>query len=575
MQIPVYDSNDNNKEYLLNISGVDNGLYNDVFAEGATTFERDGRVWNVTPTDNDQNRIIQISGPGYINSVDEINALINLAGLNAGLTGSDSLEDLIETGTDNLYFNKSDGTQGYPAFSYQKSVFVGDRYINRIEVLPSHGTSYTSDYFTDPAQGDSFSLGKIVYFDQGDNLVQYGAIMVSSVDYPTPSTTITFVRNSSITNTTYAKNEPSPGDEGFKPIGRHPKKPSGGGGRPGGKPDYPSDEIPLPDEPDESKASAVKSGFIKAYDVVESDLQHLGQCLTSDTFIDAIVNTSMKPYDYIISLNVMPYTPHIGSLTYIKLGKMVCRPSAPGVTDPTAIGIEAKGFPLTQQFRKISFGSINVAEMFQSYLDYTSTTMTLYLPFIGEVDIDITEVMGGSISLDYILDFFTGTCVANVKCTKVNELSDGYKATSYTYHSFQGNCASQIPITSISYGNLVAGIISAASMGLKGNVAGGVASFVGDSLSGNLAPTVQTKGTIGANAGYCSVLYPFITITRPITAEPESFQEVMGYPSYMDTTLGTCSGLCVCDNINLQGLTGATDNEINKIKQICKEGIYI
>ena len=145
----------------------------------------------------------------------------------------------------------------------------------------------------------------------------------------------------------------------------------------------------------------------------------------------------------------------------------------------------------------------------------------------------------------------------------------------YSQHSYQGNCAVQVPITSVSYGNLVGSLINAASAGLKGGVAGAVMSMTGDAVSGGFKPTVQTKGTISANAGFCAILYPYITVTRPITAEPENFQEVMGYPSYVDATLASCQGLCVCDNINLAGLAGATESEIERIKQLCKEGIYI
>ena len=69
--------------------------------------------------------------------------------------------------------------------------------------------------------------------------------------------------------------------------------------------------------------------------------------------------------------------------------------------------------------------------------------------------------------------------------------------------------------------------------------------------------------------------YPYITITRPITVEPESYQDVMGYPSYVDSTLGEMSGLCICDNIDLRTITGATDSEIDEIMSICKSGIHV
>ena len=88
-------------------------------------------------------------------------------------------------------------------------------------------------------------------------------------------------------------------------------------------------------------------------------------------------------------------------------------------------------------------------------------------------------------------------------------------------------------------------------------------------------PAVKTKGTINANAGFCSVLYPYLNIIRPITAEAENFQEVEGYPSYIYGTLNSYAGLCICDDIDLSGLNGATDEEMDEIRSICKSGIYI
>ena len=94
-------------------------------------------------------------------------------------------------------------------------------------------------------------------------------------------------------------------------------------------------------------------------------------------------------------------------------------------------------------------------------------------------------------------------------------------------------------------------------------------------LSGGFRPSVTSKGNIVANSGFCSVLYPYIRITRPITAEPESYQEVLGYPSYINTTLGECEGLCVCEDIDIEGIVGATENELSRIKSLCSEGVYI
>ena len=69
--------------------------------------------------------------------------------------------------------------------------------------------------------------------------------------------------------------------------------------------------------------------------------------------------------------------------------------------------------------------------------------------------------------------------------------------------------------------------------------------------------------------------YPYIKVTRPITTEPDSYQTVMGYPSYINTTLGQCDDLCVCAEIDLKTITGATPSELERIRQYCLNGVHV
>lgn len=366
-----------------------------------------------------------------------------------------------------------------------------------------------------------------------------------------------------------ATTSPDPGEKGFRPISNVAKNTAGGGTESGLRPGYTTDQLTQPGEPDETHASVVGAGFVNIYMVDESNLAALGRCLFKGLFA-ALNNYFISPMDYIVSLQIFPYQPHLGSTEYIK----VLQFNAVFVD----LSDDAQGTKLSKQFRTVDCGTLSIPEMWESFLDYDATSFSLYLPFIGMVDIPVSEVMGGSINVQYTIDYLTGMCVANVLCTKVINLSDPLAdpVNQYAQHSFQGNCAVTIPLCNESFGNVVGALANAASACFSG---GGLAAAAGslamNAANGGFKATVETKGSISANAGFCSVLQPYITVTRPITAEPENYQEVMGYPSYVDAILGTCQGLCVCDNIELSNLAGATDSEINRIKQMCKEGIYI
>ena len=371
--------------------------------------------------------------------------------------------------------------------------------------------------------------------------------------------------NNSLNSDTYVDPQIGPGEKGFKPIADFTKGTIGGGSYTSKNPVYQTDALEQPGEPDESGASIAGTGFLNVYDITKENLANVGSCLFGSTLAGFLANLLLNPLDFIVSLLIMPYTPHISSSETIKLGRWKCDTSS-----VDGLGFNATGLPLTKQHRTLDFGTLQIPEAWQSFLDYDASSFSLYLPFIGVVDIPVNEVMHGSVNLQYTLDFFTGTCVANVLCTKTLELSNGRSVPQYSQHSYQGNCGIQVPLANISYGNMIGSLIQAGAAGLKGDVAGAVAYSIGA-----LKPTVTTKGSISANAGYCAVKKPYITIIRPIPAEPESFQEVVGYPSYITTTLGECEGLCVCEDIDIEGIVGATENELTRIKSLCREGVYI
>lgn len=380
--------------------------------------------------------------------------------------------------------------------------------------------------------------------------------------------TLTISARFIVTNCTdYSISILNPGNPGYKPTNDYINNLRGGGTVSGGVPDYYTDEVEQPGEPDESKASAIGSGFITAYDITEAQLMNFGKCLWSSTLLTALANLFIDPIDAVISLSVFPYVPHIGSNTPIKIFNHVCTQAD--------LGVDASAAPLTSEFRTVDFGTITINESWNSFLDYSNTSVSLYLPFIGVVDLPINEVMGSTINVQYTIDFFTGMCVANVLCQKTIALSEDRVVPQYSQHSYQGNCAVQIPVNSRDYGSMIGSLMNACATGLTSGIEAGVMAAGSDAIGGRWKPATATKGSIVANAGFCSVLYPYITIERPIPVIPESFQEVHGFISYVKSTLGSCEGLCVCDDIDVEGIVGATAEELNRIKNLCREGIYI
>ena len=383
-----------------------------------------------------------------------------------------------------------------------------------------------------------------------------------------------------ITDAVWGLPDLDPGKKGFEPTGaRTNKNIPGIGGRGTSQkkePDYAGDTVTQPGAPDESVASAVGAGFLTSYKIDEANLHKVGQNLYGDTLLTAIKQIAVNPIDFIVSLMVFPCSPaSIGSASYVKLGGWLCKvPPVPG--DPGRdLGTEAVGYPLTSQFKVIDFGTVEIPENWGNFLDYSQTTIELYLPFIGSVNLDVSEAMGGFVNVQYTIDFFTGMCVANVLCSKPMTLPNGKVLGNVNaQHSYQGNCAIQIPLSSTDYGSMIGSLINACTQSIT-NPVNGFMGIASDAIGGGFRPNVTSKGNIVANSGFCAVLYPYIRLTRPVTAEPDSYQECVGYMSYINTSLGECSDLCVCDSINLSGISGATESELNRIRQMCLDGVYV
>lgn len=532
--------------------------------------------WTVTKETHGTFNKLNLYRPGYDNKYNEEEFFAAIPGLGLGVSDyAHRFLDYFSRGSG--YYIPEDNNTFPPCYQIDITENPGGLWYDSINinfygdytggnVIVNDGT-YTEDpqYFYHayiqglalqaPGAEDLYVYGFMVCYIGGDGTNQ-----------------IYIVWDTSITSANFEEPEADPGEVGFQPIKNIAKYPTGGGDLSGETAGYDTDVLAQPGAPDESAASAVGSGLITIYNISNSQLTELAKCLYSDTLLDAIVNLALNPLDFIISLMIFPCTPsNLGSATKIKLGKWSC--AASGIIG--ALGYDASGYPLTKQFEVFDFGTLTVSEMWHSFLDYNASSFELFLPFIGSVDIPVGEVMNGTINVSYTVDFLTGLCVANVLCTKTTRLASGEYKPQYAQHSYQGNCAIQIPLSNVSYGQMIGSFINAGTAGLTHGISGAVGSVTQSIINGGFAPAVQSKGNITANAGFCTTLYPYITIGRPIPVEPESYQETMGYPSYIVSNLGSCKGLCVCDDINLTGIAGATESELNRIRQLCTEGVYV
>lgn len=156
-------------------------------------------------------------------------------------------------------------------------------------------------------------------------------------------------------------------------------------------------------------------------------------------FWESIKHYFTKADDSVISLGKIPIA--INDIPYE-------RTTITLATERT--GIEARK-PM-YQFIELDFGSVVIDKYSDSFLDYTDTQVSLYLPYIGTVDLDTNVVMGTTLSLKYVIDVLTGNLEAHV-----------YVDGSLTY-MYQGNCMYNIPFTSVNYAQTLESTVRTAAL---------------------------------------------------------------------------------------------------------------
>lgn len=332
--------------------------------------------------------------------------------------------------------------------------------------------------------------------------------------------------------------------------------------------DFVGDDIDMPGAPDETISGALASGFLNVYKPSAANLQSFGAALWTNAFnvkwfdIDSVTNLVLNavsdPIDYIIGLFMLPVSPTVGGSDGINLGGIkVNNISVPKVS---------------KQYVTLDFGTIEIAELYGNYLDYSNSRVSIYLPYVGTADIDVQEINGGSIQLQYIVDCFTGACVANVRCVKSTAAPWGTSYENSTIHSYSGNMAIQLPISAGSFDTLTQGLINV-GLGLGTNTPAIAMTGAKDVMQG-FAGDVTTRGSLSSNTGKLGYQTPYLMFTRPIESRPANLGALHGYSAGVGGVLSAFSGYVVCSDVKLDGVT-ATDSELNEIDSILKSGVYV
>ena len=303
----------------------------------------------------------------------------------------------------------------------------------------------------------------------------------------------------------------------------------------------------------------------------------------------------VNPSDYIIAAYATQcWIPKSNSGSAMKLGKM-------------SLSTTAYEFDSTKTGANLfTYGKRDIKPFYNNFRDYAPyTTLELYLPLCGTIELDTAYCMGHSITVDYCYDILTMSCTAHV-----------YR-DDLLYKTADGSIGSQIPLLSANMGayqnqlaqydaakkqnnmrlfgaaaTITAGIATAIGSGgvslIPSAVAigGGIRTAVNADMSNDLtdyqishlAPSISQTGAADCQNGFSTgQLKPKLIIKRAkhlTSLNDEVYSHTVGNACCINSTIGSRYGLTVCNKIDTSGIN-ATVEEIQAIKQAFANGVYV
>ena len=365
-------------------------------------------------------------------------------------------------------------------------------------------------------------------------------------------------------------------------------EPSTEGGYTGGTFDDSSDTIAIPTAPTMGVTSA---GFINVYSPTQGELVQFGSELFPDlsftpvsqggaptSVTDALVamaqvlvdfgNQIPQIIDMYINANLINYVIDCHIL-----------PIAPTTAGNAPLKVGFKTFsqtPLKVSSDYVDFdcGTLNVGEYYANFADYAPyTSAKLYLPFVGFMDIAPEYWQSGTLQVVYRFNVIDGSFVAYVKSTSSkSKLSDTVIA------QFGGNACVHIPITGLNYANMVSGIVSAVSPLLpsaKSNV-GTVDKLVNSANTiASAKPAMQQSNGYNATTSFLTVRFPYLLIERSVSNFSRKYDSENGIPSNITLNFATLSGFTKATMLHLDGIAGATEDDLDEIASLLAEGVIL
>lgn len=326
--------------------------------------------------------------------------------------------------------------------------------------------------------------------------------------------------------------------------------------------DHTSDTIDIPDPPSVSTSSV---GFMHVYKVASGALSTLGQYLFPSAQNITDIESALRAMagifayrdsvQYIVDLHAIPVSPTTGSSEYIKIGSLSTDISQPVV--PT-------------DYVDFDCGSKSIPEQYCNFVDYIGTRCKLFLPFVGFIDIAPEYWNGGTINVKYRFNVIDGSFMAYVRAT-----SSKSKLNNSLIGQYGGSACLHLPVIANSYGALASGLVGGSMQIAAGAATGNIGAVATGALTAaNFQGNMSQSNNYNASTSFLGGRRPYLLIEREVPCFSTMYTHDKGLPCNVAVSLASVHGFTIIEDIDLSGITCATENEISELQQLLREGVY-
>lgn len=325
--------------------------------------------------------------------------------------------------------------------------------------------------------------------------------------------------------------------------------------RPDGTSGSTNDNTPTPDADDiDTTGNATRDGITAGsggFQITRlslSSVSSIVEDLYDPNWWEAVGNNMLaaNPLDCVLSLKSIPFNATGESTSVLPMGYRPWSGSFEKVTKFTQV---------------YTIGSITVPAIDEDFSDYEKE-YSIYLPYCGSKTLNAADIVARTLQVKYAVDFMSGRCRAML-----------FIGGAYL-DSMDGDCSISVPLNTFYSGSM--DISNAFNKGMAAQVGkvpalGGV---LGTFLEDPKNDAFSLDGTYAGNLSHNMPNTCMLLIRYKTKAEASDYAARHGRPCKMTLSLSSLSGYTRINNAEVNPV-GATESEINEIKRLLAEGIYL